>query len=229
MHYRLAMVAASAALVSAACGSPAVPFDTLEASNAVVYRLQNYEPPPPPAAAPAAAPQGMIPGIPPEIQAWAQQAVPALQQMIPPGVLPPGLIPGLPAAAVPAPTPDAPRFHGFRILEQQPLMDSELKEDLAELFGDPDSFQPQHANCLYAEMGLSFSATPGAPPNDVLVSFSCNQVQGHNFIWPHPTTGLKSSTVEKLAEMVAKMFPPQAMPAPMPPAAENSALPVVRL
>src|SRR5690606_23621095 len=97
MRKGLGLLAASVALVSVACGSPAVPFDQLASSNAVVYRLQNYEPPPPAAPAAGAMPQMTIPGIPPEIQAWAQQAVPALQQMIPPGILPPGLIPGLPA------------------------------------------------------------------------------------------------------------------------------------
>src|SRR5690606_19360764 len=104
----------------------------------------------------------------------------------------------------------------------------DLKEELADVLGDEDSFQPQHANCLYAEMGLSFSSNPGAPPMDVLFSFSCNQVQGHNFIWPHQSTGMKSPTVEKLAELVSKLFPPQAAMMP-PPAAASEAVPVVLL
>jgi hypothetical protein len=205
------------ALTFTACASaPAAPFDTLQNANVVAYRLQNYEHPPTPAAAAPAAPAApglpAIPGlppIPPEIQQWAQQALPGLQQMIPPGILPPGLIPGAPAAPAPAPVaqPQAPRFHGFRILEQQPLVSPDLKETLAELLGDEDSFQTPSSNCMYAEMGLSFGNGNGAPTNDVLVSFSCNQMQGHNFIWPHPSAGMTSDTVKALADVVAKIFP----------------------
>lgn len=193
------------ALSSVACAStPAAPFDTLKHSNVVAYRLQNYEPP-----AAAAAQQGMqIPGLPPEIQQWAQQAAPALQQLLPPGLLP-GLIPGANAApTMPQAPQQAPRFHNFRILDQVAVVDTKLKEDLAEIFGSEDSFQPQHSNCLYAEMGLSFSGQPGAPPNDVLISFSCNQVQAHNFVWPHGNTGLTSDTVKELADVVSRLFPP---------------------
>ncbi|SRR5690606_18903389 len=200
----LSLVTASAA----ACAStPAAPFDTLKHSNVVAFRLQNYEPP-----AAAAAPG--IQGLPPQILQWAQQAAPALQQMLPPGLIPPGLIPGLPGGTA-TPPQDGPRFHGFRILEQAPVVDVKLKEELAELLGEEDSFQPQHANCLYAEMGLSFSATPGAPPNDVLISFSCNQMQAHNFIWPHPTTGMTPETVKTLSEVVARLFPLGSAPPPV--------------
>ncbi len=206
-------IAALLLTVSGCASAPAAPFDTLPNSNVIAYRLQNYEPPPVAAAPAPGAPA--IPGIPPEIQQWAQQALPGLQQMIPPGLLPPGLIPGVPAAPV-QPAPQAPRFHGFLILEQQPVISPELKENLAELLGEPDNFQTPTSNCLYAEMGLSFSASAGAPPNDVLVSFSCNQMQGHNFIWPHQSTGMTSETVRALSEIVAKVFPPSAGPAPQP-------------
>ena len=195
--FLLTLVTASAA----ACAStPAAPFDTLKHSNVVAYRLQNYEPP-----AAAAAPG--VPGLPPQILQWAQQAAPALQQMLPPGLIPPGLIPGVPGIGGAPPPQDGPRFHGFRILEQAPVVDVGLKEELGELMGDEDSFQAQHANCLYAEMGLSFTTTPGAPPNDVLISFSCNQMQAHNFIWPHATTGMTSESVKTLSEVVARLFP----------------------
>lgn len=187
---------------SACASSPAAPFDTLKNANVVAFRLQNYEPPAQQAGTPAA-----LQGLPPQILQWAQQAAPALQQMIPPGLIPPGLIPGLQTGGPLAPQ-DAPRFHGFRILEQAPVVDVKLREELGELFGDEDSFQNQYANCLYAEMGLSFSTNPGAPPNDVLISFSCNQVQGHNFIWPHRTTGMTPETVKTLSEVVARLFPP---------------------
>lgn len=178
---RILLIATVAVGASACASTPAAPFDTLKSANVTAFRLQNYEPPPQAAAAP-----GLIPGLPPQILQWAQQAAPALQQMIPPGLIPPGLIPGLPGTPGAATTQDAPRFHGFRILEQVAVIDQGLKEQLGELLGEEDSFQAQHANCLYAEMGLSFSANPAAPPNDVLVSFSCNQVQGYNFVWPHP-------------------------------------------
>lgn len=199
---RISLLCLVAVGASACASTPAAPFDTLKNANVVAYRLQNYEPPP----AQANAVPGAIPGLPPQILQWAQQAAPALQQMIPPGLIPPGLIPGLSAVGA-APVQDAPRFHGFRILEQAPVVDGKLREQLGELFGDEDSFKSQHANCMYAEMGLSFSTNPGAPPNDVLISFSCEQMQGFNFVWPHPTNGLTPDTVKSLSEVVGRLFP----------------------
>jgi hypothetical protein len=205
-----AVVAASVSTF--ACGAPAAPFDQMKNSNVIVYKLQNFEPPAPVAAVPTAVPGLMIPGIPPEIQAWAQQAAPQLQQMIPPGILPPGLIPGLPAAPAAPAQPQAPRFHGFRILEQQQVVSQEAKEDLAELLGDPDSFQSPTTSAFYAEMGIAFSNAPGAPSNDVLISLSCKSMQGHNFVWPHPTTGITPDTDQKLSELVPKLFPSPGAP-----------------
>ena len=203
-------------LVSIGCGSPAAPFDTLKTANLTAVRLQNNEPPPPPpvvagAAAPSPA-QGLIPGLPPEIQALAQQGLPALQQLLPPGLLPPGLIPGVagtagtPAAAAPPPQQQVARFHNFRILGQTQVMDSELREELGEVFGDEDNFTSKHAGCMYAELGLSFMG-PGGQPNDLLISFSCNNVSAQGFMWPHKTTGLKPETVEALAKLVPKIWP----------------------
>lgn len=207
-------VLCSASLLALACGSPAAPFDTLKDSSVVAYKLQNFEPPQPAPGAPLPAPGALIPGLPPEIQQWAQQAAPQLQQMIPPGLIPPGLIPGFPAQAAPVPQPQAPRFHGFRILEQQQVTSQSLKEELGELLGDPDSFESPKTSSFYAEMGISFSNTPGAPANDVLVSLSCGQMQGHNFVWPHPTTGMTPETYQELSELVGKLFPaPGAPPA----------------
>lgn len=195
---------ATVALGASACAStPAAPFDTLKSANVTAFRLQNYEPPAQTSATGAAA----IPGLPPQILQWAQQAAPALQQMIPPGLIPPGLIPGLSGTVGGMPAQDTPRFHGFRILEQVAVIDQGLKEQLGELLGEEDSYQTQHANCMYAEMGLSFSNNPAAPPNDVLISFSCNQVQGYNFVWPHPRTGMTPDTVKTLSEVVTRVFP----------------------
>ncbi|HEV8247291.1 MAG TPA: hypothetical protein VGP93_16045 [Polyangiaceae bacterium] len=189
-------------------GAPKAPFDTLKDSNATAFRLQNYEPPAPPPGAAAPAP-GAIPGLPPEIQQWIQQGAQALPQLIPPGLIPPGLIPGAPAAA-PPPQQDVPRFHNFRILAQTPIMDPKLKEKLADLLGDEDSFDNSNARCapgvLYAEMGLSWSAGPGAS-NDLLISFSCSQVVSRSFAWPHPATGMKPNTVKELSEVVQKLWP----------------------
>jgi hypothetical protein len=195
-------------LLSTGCAKqPAAPFDTLKSSNLLAFRLQNYEPPAQTQPA-AAAPGGgfSIPGIPPEITQWAQAALPGLQQLIPPGILPPGMVPGAPQTA-PAPTPDAPRFPmqqpNFRILGQNQIMDPELKEELGEVLGDEDNFSSNHANCMYAEMGLSF----GQAPYDILISFSCNQVEARNFAWPHPNRGMKPETVEALAKVVQQVFP----------------------
>lgn len=203
----LAAVAVSA-LFSVACGGgPAAPFDTLKTSNLTAFRLQNYEPPPEQQPQPAAAGMPAIPGLPPEITQWAQQAAPALQQLLPPGLLPPGMVPGQPAAAPPA-QQNVPRFHGFRILSQTPVIDSDLKEELADLLGDEDNFHSEHNNCLYAEMGLSFQSGAGAATNDVLISFSCNQVSARGFAWPHANTGMKKGTTGDLSEIVAKIWPP---------------------
>jgi hypothetical protein len=180
----------------------------MAAANVQAFRLQNYEPPPQAQAQPAA-PGIAIPGLPPEITQWAQQALPGLQQLLPPGLLPPGMqLPGAPAAAAPPP-PDAPRFPmnqpNFRILGQAQIIDPDLKEELANVLGDEDSFQADHANCMYAEMGISFQS--GGALNDMLISFSCNSVEARSFAWPHPYRGLKPSTVEQLAGLVQKIWP----------------------
>jgi hypothetical protein len=194
------------ALASVACaGAPAAPFDTLKTSNVTAFRLQNYEPP---EATPAAAAPGAIPGIPPEIQQWIQQGATGLQALIPPGLLPPGLIPG---AAAPPAAATTPRFHNFRILGQTQVMDPDVKEELGELFGDPDNFDNANSRCpagtVYAEMGLSFTAGPGAPSNDMLISFSCYQAVSRSFSWPHQNTGMTPETVKKLTEIVQKLWP----------------------
>jgi hypothetical protein len=199
-----------AALALFGCGSaPAKPFDTLKTANLSAFRLQNFEPP---AAAPGAPPAaGGIPGLPPEITQWAQQALPGLQQFLPPGLLPPGMLQGMaqPPQAVQA--AQAPRFPmsqpNFIILGQAQVIDPDLKEQLGKLLGDPDNFQADHANCMYAEMGLSFTSSVGGPPNDMLISYSCNQVEARSFAWPHPNRGMKPETVENLAALVQKIWP----------------------
>jgi hypothetical protein len=202
------VIAALLGVVTTGCASsPAAPFNTMEKANVLVFRLQNYEPPPVVAAAPAAPGQvPLIPGLPPEIATWVQQGAAGLQQLIPPG-----LIPGLPqvgqAAAPVAAVPDVPRFYGFRILGQNQVMDSELRANLGKIFGDADNYEPPKSNCLYPELGVAFGPTPGAPTYDYLVSFSCHQVQSKNFQWPHPQTGMKISMEKDLADIVRKLWP----------------------
>ncbi len=187
------------------CATTSPPFDTMKNSNMTAFRLQNFEPPPQAAATTAQPAQpGQIPGVPPEIQQWVQQGAQALQQLLPPGLQ----IPGAPQTApVPAPQPEAPRFHGFRILGQTQVMDPDLKEKLGEIFGDEDNFDNNHAACGYSEMGISWSPQPGVQ-NDMLISFSCNQVLAQTFAWPHSTSGMKPNTVKELTSVVQKIFPP---------------------
>jgi hypothetical protein len=205
-----AAVTAVAAL-SGCAGTPAAPFDQLKTANLTAYRLQNFEPPantPAAAATPGATavPGLSIPGLPAEVQTWIQQGAAGLSQLIPPGLLPGGA-----ASVLPAAVDTTPRFHDFRILSQTQVIDPDLKEGLGKLLGDKDSFDNAQARCapnvFYAEMGLSFTSTTGSTPNDVLISFSCNQVVSRSFAWPHPATGMKTDTVKKLSEFVQKIFP----------------------
>ncbi|HEY3256068.1 MAG TPA: hypothetical protein VGJ91_19045, partial [Polyangiaceae bacterium] len=79
------------------------------------------------------------------------------------------------------------------------------------LLGDKDSFDNAQARCpandFYPELGMSFTSNSGPTPNDLLISFQCNQVVSRSFAWPHPATGMKRDTVEKLSQIVLKIFP----------------------
>ena len=90
-------------------------------------------------------------------------------------------------------------------------MDPDLKEKLGKLFGDEDNFDNANLRCpggtIYPEMGLSFTAGPGAPSNDLLISFSCSQAVSRSFSWPHQSTGMKPDTTKKLTEIVQKLWP----------------------
>jgi len=200
----LAAVTTAFALIGCA-GTPAAPFDQLKTANLTAYRLQNADATPVVAGAattPGVAPIA-IPGLPPEMNAWLQQGAAAVSQVLP------GLLPG--AAAVLPQADTTPRFHDFRILSQTQVLDPDLKESLGKLLGDKDSFDNAQARCaanvFYADMGLSFTSTAGPTPNDLLISFQCNQVVSRSFAWPHPATGMKPDTVKKLSEIVLKIFP----------------------
>ena len=130
----LLLTAAAAAALTAGtgCGSLTPPFNGMKDAQMTVYRLQNFEPPAI-AQAPATATGGLQ--IPAQIQQW----ITAGASLLPPGLLPPGLLPGT-APAAPAPA-DAQRFHGFRILEWQPINDASAKGDVTDLFGWPPKWQ----------------------------------------------------------------------------------------
>jgi hypothetical protein len=193
------------------CAShPAAPFDTLKNGNVTMLRLQNYEPAAAQPAAAGAAP--LIPGIPPEIQQWAQQAAPALQQLLPPGLLPPGLLqaPTLPAQQT---QQQGFRFHNRLVLGTAQVMDQDLREELGELLGDEDNFQAEHQPCDYSELGLGWSSQPGMPNYELLISFSCNNIRAaQGFSWPHATgIGMKPKLVEGLANVIQRLFPTTTM------------------
>jgi hypothetical protein len=193
----LASAASAAFLSTLGCASLSPPFDKMKDSQMTVYRLQNFEPPPPAQAAPAAA--GSL-QLPPQIQQW----ITAGASLLPPGLLPPGLLPGTaPQQASPA---DAPRFHGFRILDYRQVTDTGIKGDIVDLFGHGSNFQSAPASCMYAEFGYAI-AQPSAPtPADILVSLSCEQVQTFNFAWPYPQTGITPDSSKKLGSIAQRVF-----------------------
>ena len=193
---RVLLGAAAAAALTAAtgCASVSPPFNGMKDAQMTVYRLQNFEPPPT-AQAPAAG--GLQ--LPPQIQQW----ITAGASLLPPGLLPPGLVPGTAPAA--PPPPDAQRFHNFRILEWQPVNDSSVKSDIIDLFGHGSNFQNTPPTCMFAEFGFAI-AQANAPPADVLVSLSCEQVQAFNFAWPYPQTGVTPDSSKKVASIAQRVF-----------------------
>jgi hypothetical protein len=189
-----------AAALSEGCASLSPPFDAMKSAQTSVqmtaYRLQNFEPP---QQAPAAAAQAGL-QLPPQIQQWIQAGA----SLLPPGLLPPGLLPG---AAPPAPAPaDAPRFHGFRILEWQAVNDSGVKGDILGTFGHASSFTTPQFACMYAELGFAIAQPNNPTPADLLVSLSCQQVQSFNFAWPYPQAGITPDTEKRFAQIAQKVF-----------------------
>lgn len=197
--------ALTVATVTGCAGTPAAPFDQLKTANLTAYRLGDASTPVPGAAATPAAPAAVsIPGLPPEMNTWLQQGAAAAAAVLP------GLIPGAAAAVLPAPD-TTPRFHDFKIFSQTQVLDPDLKETLGKVLGDKDSFDNADARCapnvFFADLGLSFTSTSSATPNDLLISFRCNQIVSRSFAWPHPATGMKAETVKKIAEIALKIFP----------------------
>jgi hypothetical protein len=186
----------------------------MDQAQITVLRLQGVEPPPvvQPVATPAPAaglPMIPIPGLSPEqqaqLQAAGQQLLQGAQSMIP-GL--PGLIPGQAQPQQPAPIqpqPELPRFKGFVILAQMPLMDEALKTELLDVFGEADSFQPSGSNCLTPGMGVAM-VRPNAPPVELLISFSCQRAVGDGFQWPHKVDGLTPQTSQKLSNIYQRLW-----------------------
>jgi hypothetical protein len=193
-----AAFALAAGLAASGCASLSAPFADMKGSDMTVYRLQNFEPPQAAAASAPAQTSGFA--IPPQIQQWIQAGA----SLLPPGLLPPGLVPG---ATPPAPAPaDAPRFHGFRILEWQKVSDASVKGDIVETFGHGSNFATPQFSCMYAELGFAIAQPNNQTPADILVSLSCQQVQGYNFNWPYAQTGITPDTEKKFAQIEQKVF-----------------------
>jgi len=227
----VALLASTAAVGCAA--HPAAPFDTIKNANTTLLRLQNYEPPAPTAAVPGAPGMPTIPGIPPEIQQWATQAAPALQQLLPPGLLPPGLLGANPMPAAPA-AQQGFRFHNRLVLGTAQVMDQDVREELGDMLGDEDNFQLEHQPCDYAELGVGWVAQPNMPPYEILISFSCNNIRAaQGFAWPHATgIGMKPKLVQGLTQIVQKLFPTTTVASPpvgssAPPLVGSAALPLL--
>lgn len=180
--------------------SLAQPFDQMKAANApiTVYRLQNFEPPQQPQAQAAAAPQVQVP---PQIQQWLTAGA----AMLPPGLIPPGLLPGSTVVPPPA-TQEVARFHNFRILGWMALTDAKQREEVLSIFGTAKNFQQPKTQCMYAEFGFSIG-NGQMPPSDILVSLSCDQAQGFNFMWPYGVqNGFAPGTAQRIVSLVNKTF-----------------------
>jgi hypothetical protein len=195
MVVSLASVVSLSAVSSAGCASLSPPFDTMKGGQMTVYRLQNFEAP---QQAPAAAPSGLQ--LPPQIQQWIQAGA----SLLPPGLLPPGLVPG--AASPASVAPDAPRFHGFRILEWQAVNDAGVKGDILATFGHSSSFNSAQSTCMYAELGFAIAQANNPTPADILVSLSCQDVQAYNFAWPYSQMGITPDAEKKFAQIEQRVF-----------------------
>ncbi len=187
----------------------AAPFDTLDKAPAKILRLQpQQQAQPTPQAQPGPIP--LIPGLPAELQQLGQQAMQGLQQYIPPG-----LIPGFPPAGQPGALPGVapPRLYQNQwvIVDEQPLMDEDIKSQLLDIFGSESSFNEQRGQCFFPGMAVSFQAAPA--PVDVVISLSCNQAVGYGFQWPHPNSGFTRETHADLTDIYQRLFgtppPPQ--------------------
>lgn len=199
-HVAFAVVAVSAAT---GCSSLSPPFSTMKGAQMTVYRLQNYSPP---AAPTGAAPIGGI-QLPPQIQQW----ISAGASLLPPGLIPPGLIPG---SQPPPVATNVQRFppemgpQGFPIIAWQPVTDTNIQGQILDVLGHQSNFMTAPQNCMYAELGISIAQPNNAPPANILVSLSCQQVQAFNFAWPYQQTGLTPDADKKFVAIAQSVFSP---------------------
>jgi hypothetical protein len=194
-HWIVTSQLACAAALGAGCTSLSPPFADMKGAQMTVYRLQNYEAVSAPV--PAAQPQPFQ--LPPQIQQWVQAGA----SLLPPGLLPPGLLPG---TTPPVVTADAPRFHGFRIIEWQAVNDAGVKGDIVDTFGHSTSFTASQSTCMYAELGFAIAQTASPTPADMLVSLSCQGVQSYNFTWPYAQTGITPDAEKRFAQIEQRVF-----------------------
>lgn len=191
------------------CASRTAPFNDMDQAQITVLRLQGQEQPAPITTTPTTG-TTLIPGIPPELQQMGQAALQGLQQVLPPGVIPPGLLPGQPTTPV-VTQPVQPRFKNFVILSQRQLSgddaDTDLKDQILDVFGDEDSFSTDRSSCFYPGLGVSI-VRPNSTPVDLLISLSCNQAQGDGFKWPYAKNSFTSDTHGKLSKIYEKLWGP---------------------
>jgi len=192
--------------LAAGCASRTAPFDQMDQAQLTVMRLT--QPAPPPAA--TAATPGALPGIPglpipPELQAAGQQILQGAQAAGLP--IPPGLIPGQTAQPTAPVQPQLPLWNGLSVVASVPVSSEDMKNDLLDLFGDEDSFQPgANPNCTTAPgMGISM-VRPNQPNVDVLVSFTCTKAMGVGFQWPYKTDMLTGEAHNKLQVIYQALF-----------------------
>ncbi|UQA56272.1 hypothetical protein [Polyangium aurulentum] len=193
--------------LAAGCASRTAPFDQMDQAQITVMRLQQPAPPPV-AAVPGAAPS-LFPGVPGLDQLGQQAAAAAQAAGIP---IPPGLIPGVGTPQQPAQTqPQLPMFNGMAIAASMPVSSDDMKDELLDLFGDEDSFQPGNMGCNQAPgMGISM-VRQGQPNVDLMVSFTCGRAMGVGFAWPHKADGLTNEsrgTLTKIYQALFAMQPP---------------------
>ncbi len=197
--------------IAAGCASRTAPFNDLDQASVTILKLQGQEAPaamPGATTQPGAMPMLPIPGLTPEQQAQLQQGVQQLgqaaQQMIP-GLQIPGL-PGVGQTAQPQPAQQM-RFNGFVILDQRSIADSTTKDDLLDTFGKEDNFNQNRGPCFTPGMGVVFQ-DPKKGNVELMVSFSCNQVQGNGFRWPYQVNGLSPDASNKLRRIYEQNFGP---------------------
>jgi hypothetical protein len=195
--------------LAAGCSGRASPFNELDNAQVTILKLQGQETP---SAIPGAGAGGLpvlpIPGLTPDQQAQLQQAGNQILQGA--GQMIPGLqLPGLPGAQ-PTQQPQQ-RFNGFVVLGSAPVADENTRNKLLDLFGKDDSFSQSAGPCFTPGMGVVFS-DPKKGNVELMVSFSCNQVQGNGFRWPHPANGMTPDSQNQLRMIYQQFFmqPPPA-------------------